>query len=75
MNNEIIKISGKPPDPDSPTSVCPGSYQSGDRYEGPVCVVEGAGQGGGAVWQAPAPLPSKGHQRQGDVLHHHGEEV
>ena len=59
MNNEIIKISGKPPDPDSPTSVCPGSYQSGDRYEGPVCVAEGAGQGVEQSGRPQHPFPAR----------------
>ena len=60
MIKEIIKLSpGCPPDPGSPTSVCPGSFLAGDRYEGPVSVAEGVGQGesqSGRPWH---PYPSR----------------
>ena len=60
MVQEIIKISpGCPPDPGSPTSICPESFLAGDRYEGPVSVAEGVGQGEGQSGRPQHPYPSR----------------
>ena len=60
-----IKISSGTPDPDPPSSVCPGSCQTGDRYEGPVSAVEGAGQRGDQSGRPQHSFPAMDIREQG----------